>query len=134
MLVWSENLELGIEIVDKQHRDIFEQINKLISSFDEGKEQEQAYEILCFIEEYVNKHFRAEEFYLEKYEYKDFVPHVEMHRAFSKQLDYYKLSNRKAGMTRKAALEMDEFLTQWWNNHILKVDSKYVDTIGHKIS
>ena len=133
MLAWSENLKLGIEIVDRQHKEIFEQINKLIKSFDEGTEQQQAYEVLSFVEDYVNKHFRMEEFYLEKYEYQELLSHVQMHRAFSKQLEEYKFIHRRSGITRAAAIEMDEFLTSWWNNHILKADSQYVELIGEKI-
>lgn len=133
MLDWTEKLELGIDLIDNQHKNIFEQINKLSESFGEGSEQEQAYEVLCFIEEYVNKHFSTEEFFFEKHNYKEFANHVKMHRAFSKQLTDYKLSHRRSGMTKLAALEMDEFLTSWWNNHILKIDSKYVDEIGEQI-
>lgn len=134
MLVWAENLELGIELIDNQHKGIFEKINKLIESFDEGTEKEQAYEVLCFIEDYVNKHFSTEEFYFEKHNYKDFASHVQMHRAFSKQLEDYKASHRRSGMTKLAAIEMDKFLTSWWQNHILKIDSQYVEDIGEKIN
>lgn len=133
MLIWTEKLELGIDLIDNQHKNIFEQINKLADSFEEGSEQEQAYEALCFIEEYVNKHFSTEEFFFEKYNYKEFSTHVQMHRAFSKQLTDYKQSHRRSGMTKLAAIEMNEFLTSWWNNHILKIDSKYVDEIGEEI-
>lgn len=42
MLVWDESLELGIDLIDNQHRAIFEQINLLINSFDENTQQEQA--------------------------------------------------------------------------------------------
>jgi len=133
MLLWTEGLELGIDLIDNQHREIFEQINKLILSFDEGTEQESAYDVLCFIEDYVNKHFTTEEFYLQKYEYQDLANHIQMHRAFSKHLDDYKVSHRRSGMTRHAAIEMNEFLTSWWQNHILKIDSKYVEEIGEKI-
>lgn len=133
MLVWSEALELKIDIIDKQHKEIFEEINKLIGSFEEGKEQEQAYEVLCFIEDYVNKHFLMEEFYLKKYEYREFNEHSQMHRAFSKQLTDYKTHFRRSGITKMAAIEMNNFLVEWWNNHIIKVDSRYVEWISTKI-
>lgn len=133
MLNWNENLELGIELVDNQHKEIYEQLNKLIESFEEGTEQEHAYTSLCFIENYVNKHFKAEEFLLNKYNYKDIANHIKMHRAFSQLLEDYKVKHRRSGMTRLAAIEMNEFLISWWNNHILKIDSQYVAELGAKI-
>lgn len=133
MLVWDESLELGIDLIDNQHRAIFEQINLLIKSFDEDTQQDRAYEVLCFVEEYVNKHFSTEEFFLEKHKYNDYDSHIQMHRAFSKQLTEYKINHRKSGITKLAAIEMHDFLNSWWNNHIIKIDSRYVGDIGAHI-
>jgi len=134
MLAWTEKLELGIELIDNQHKDIFEHINKLLEAFDAGVEQEEAYEMLCFLEQYTHKHFSTEEFYFEKYNYKDLKSHVQLHRAFSKQLEDYKISHRRAGITKQAAMEIGELLIAWWYNHIINTDSKYVSDIGEKIN
>lgn len=133
MLIWSKELELKIEIIDNQHKDIFEVINNLIIAFDENNEQEKAYEALGFIEDYVKKHFQTEEFYLKKYEYNEMESHIKMHEAFSAQLNEFKISCKRAGITKKAAIQMSEFLLNWWYNHILKVDSKYVNWISGKM-
>lgn len=133
MLTWNESLNLGIDIIDKQHREIFETINKLTASFDEGQEQESVYEVLEFIEVYVHKHFATEEFYLKKYDYHDAQTHIKTHQAFSDKLAEYKAHYKRAGLTRMAAMEMNDILIQWWNNHILKTDYSYIDSIAQKI-
>lgn len=133
MLTWNESLKLGIDIIDNQHREIFDAINKLTVSFDEGHEQDGVYEVLEFIEIYVHKHFSTEEFYLRKYEYSDVEPHVKTHRAFFDKLAEYKTHYKRTGLTRLAALEMNNILIQWWNNHILQTDFKYIEHIAEKI-
>lgn len=133
MLVWSKNLELNIDIIDKQHKEIFEVVNKLLSSFEEHNELEETYKALGFVEEYIRKHFQTEEFYLRKYEYNELEEHLKMHQEFIVQLSEFKQSCKRAGITEKAALRMTEFLTNWWDTHILNVDSKYVPWILDKI-
>ncbi len=133
MLIWSKNLELNIEIIDEQHKGIFEEINKLIKSFEKHSEIDQTYEVLEFVEKYVKKHFQTEEFYLEKYKYHDLAEHKKMHEAFSEKLAEYKDSFKRSGITRIAALQMFDFLIKWWNNHILKVDTKYVDWLKDRL-
>lgn len=133
MLTWNESLKLGIDTIDTQHREIFDAINKLMASFDEGKEKESVYEVLEFIEAYVHKHFSTEEFYLKKYNYPEADLHIKMHKAFSDKLTEYKTHYKRTGLTRLAALEMNNILIQWWNNHISKTDFKYISHISGKI-
>ncbi len=134
MIEWTNELVLGIEVIDNQHKDIYTNINKLILAFEENNEQELAYEMLEFVEEYVRKHFQTEEFYLKKYGYNEFEKHVGLHRNFSAQLQELKASFKRAGITKRAALQMTEFLISWWDNHILKIDSKYVEWLSEKIA
>lgn len=133
MLTWNDSLNLGIDIIDTQHREIFEAINKLMVSFEQGQEKESVYEVLEFIEVYVHKHFSTEEFYLKKYNYPEADSHIKMHKAFTDKLSEYKTHYKRAGLTRLAALEMNNILIQWWNNHILKTDYNYIDCISEKI-
>lgn len=134
MLEWSENLKLNIETIDNQHKEIFNVANRLIQAFEENNDElSQTYEALCFAEEYIRKHFGTEEFYLKKYNYPNLNAHIKMHEAFSKQLDEYKLSWKRAGITKKSAIELTEFLSLWWKNHILNIDSQYVSWISDKI-
>ncbi len=133
MIVWSKSLELKIDIIDSQHKEILEEINMLMESFDTGAEKEQTYEILCFVEDYVNKHFSMEEFYLHRYNYKDIESHIPLHRAFSKKLTDFKSQYHKIGITKTAAKEMCQFLIEWWYNHILKIDAQYVSWIKEQI-
>lgn len=133
MLTWNDSLYLGIDIIDTQHREIFDAINKLTISFDEGHEKDSVYEVLDFIEVYVHKHFSTEEFYLQKYNYLETESHIKTHKAFSAKLAEYKSHYKRAGLTRLAAIEMNDILIQWWNNHILKTDYNYIDCISEKI-
>lgn len=133
MLTWHESLNLGIDIIDKQHKEIFEAINQLIISFNNGQEQEGVYEVLNFIEIYTRKHFSTEEFYLKKYGYIETDSHIKMHKSFSDKLDEYKLHYKRGGLSRQAALEMHDILIQWWNNHILKIDYKYKSCLSEKV-
>ncbi len=132
-LEWSNSLSLDIPVIDNQHKAIFVAINRLLESFNEGKEAELAFEVLAFVEEYVNKHFATEEFYLKKYAYADYENHAQLHKNFTKRLQAFKDSHRRGGLTKMAAVEMQEFLIDWWVVHIQKVDSKYASLLKNKM-
>ncbi|MDD3593560.1 MAG: bacteriohemerythrin [Candidatus Gastranaerophilales bacterium] len=127
MLQWNNRLKLGIDMIDEQHKQIFVVTNNLLDAFKRGSGQDQAYDAICFLEEYVKKHFQAEEFYFGKLNYPEKEYHIRLHRAFEAKLGELKDKHRKMGITRAAAKEISDFLVNWWVSHIQNVDRRYAD-------
>ncbi|MEK7700013.1 MAG: hemerythrin domain-containing protein [Planctomycetota bacterium] len=58
---WSENLAVGVTMIDDQHKGIFSRINTLMSAMSQGKGKEEVGKVLEFLADYTKKHFSAEE-------------------------------------------------------------------------
>ncbi|MDD3593559.1 MAG: hemerythrin family protein [Candidatus Gastranaerophilales bacterium] len=127
MIQWSERLKLGIDILDEQHKELFVVTNRLLEAFKKNNAQDQAYEAICFLEEYVIKHFRAEEFYFSKLPYPDKDNHIRLHKEFQRKIEDFKNRHFKTGITPVAAKEISSYLLDWWVYHIENVDRKYAD-------
>ena len=79
---WDPSLETGHEKVDKQHKQLVETLNKLISASEEGKDSEEIFKVLDFLTGYTIMHFKTEEDLMTKYGYSDYHIHKSYHEDF----------------------------------------------------
>jgi len=79
ILEWHDNLSVGIEKIDDQHKSMFDKLNEFFSSCGEGKCQEEVVNVLNFLDSYVAEHFYDEEQLQKKYNYSDYEQHKTEH-------------------------------------------------------
>lgn len=60
-LNWDLTLDIGIDSIDSQHRELFNRLDQLLASIDDGRSNDEVIKTLDFLEEYVVKHFNEEE-------------------------------------------------------------------------
>jgi len=60
MLEWKDSLVVGIDDIDKQHKELFNRINNLIIAIGSGNIKENINVVFAFLEYYVNDHFALE--------------------------------------------------------------------------
>ena len=80
---WKEELGIGIEEIDEQHRQMFRivrDIEQLLVTRCIGVRPEQLYEIITQLREYVSYHFYYEEALMQKYGYSKLEEHTQTHR------------------------------------------------------
>ena len=58
---FTKKLETGNAIIDKEHRELFQAVNKLLEACSEGKGRASMDETINFLNNYVNQHFSHEE-------------------------------------------------------------------------
>ena len=69
-LVWKDEFNVGVEIIDKAHQRLFSIINKLFALGEEEKKSRKACEEgIKFFYEHAVKHFADEEKYMEAIHY-----------------------------------------------------------------
>lgn len=121
--IWNARYETGIELIDAQHKSLFEAINRLAEAFRLGQSREQARECLAFLMKYVSEHFQTEERFLHDVGY----PDLPAHRAEHDQLTglTQDLAIRLAG-GEPVTMEVTIFISDWLQRHIREVDLKYV--------
>ena len=82
-LVWSDNYNIGVDIIDKEHQRLFRIINKLLAFGEEEKKGQWAcLEGIKYFKEHALKHFEDEEKYMESIAYRELETHKYIHRGF----------------------------------------------------
>jgi hemerythrin-like metal-binding protein len=128
---WKDEYSLGVEKVDRQHRHLFEIINKLIERSAESSDPKLVSETLTEMLNYAKEHFRDEEEMMQEYGYPEIERHKELHAYFIRttaELSINALNNQSMVLQ-----EIIEFLKMWLTLHILKVDMKYKDLFKAKM-
>ncbi len=131
---WDDQLNLGIEELDNQHKNLFLQITKFARAYQAGSGKQAAPEILEFLEKYVEEHFAAEEHYMLKYGFPDYQNHAALHREFYAKIIAYKQEYySQRGLSSYAVSKMLEMTLKWLLEHIKQVDKQYGVFIKNKM-
>jgi hemerythrin len=131
-LVWDDNLLLGVEDIDQQHREIFSRFEKLSYACQEQQGSDVVRESLDYLQEYVAHHFAAEESIMEKLAYPDLDIQREQHAAFRKDIDAMIAASQQGADGHRLSLEVDRRLVQWFILHIRNLDSKLAAFVREK--
>ena len=86
-LVWEERFNIGVEIIDKEHKRLFKIINKLFD-FEEEEEKNQwaCQESIKYFKSHAVKHFEDEEEYMESIHYEGLEMHRRIHMDFREKI------------------------------------------------
>lgn len=82
-LVWQDRYNIGVEIIDKEHKKLFSILNKL---FDLGKQEEKSQwvcqEAIKYFRDHAFQHFAEEEAYMASIHYEGLDTHKRIHKTF----------------------------------------------------
>ncbi|MDX1915836.1 MAG: hemerythrin family protein [Methylophilus sp.] len=132
-IVWKNENDLGIPIIDEQHRAIVATINSLYFFIQEGWGLSALTPTLNIIKSYSGFHFKTEEGILSKIGYSNIHKHIMAQKKFSKDLDtiaHEAIDCRDPSVLLK-------FLKTWWIMHLEEEHREYatcLDTIKDKES
>ena len=125
--IWTKEYELGVEVIDSQHKHFFEIVNRIYDTL-ENKETGSAdiQKIINELTEYALFHLGTEEKYFNQFAYSDQINHMKYHNDFRiKSGDYSdRIKDPKEDVT-KLALEITDFAKNWLQHHILVADKAY---------
>lgn len=86
-LIWNEQYNIGVPIIDKEHKKLLHILNKL---FDFGQEEEKSHfacqEAIKYFKDHAIEHFADEEAYMASIGYPGLEAHKRIHRDFRKRL------------------------------------------------
>jgi hemerythrin len=125
---WSEDLSIGVEQIDNQHRELFKRIGSLRWAIRNGQGRGALLETLAFLEEYVDAHFTAEEALMQQHNYPGIDEQRKEHEEFLKQLFDFreKLTDMEieGEFTAFLEIEIERKLSGWLAEHIGAIDKK----------
>lgn len=129
---WDPKLELGIPVIDEQHKKLVALCNNLYQGIlhtkdSAGSWQESLRGTLKECADYVMVHFRDEEKILQAVGYADFANHKAQHEIYTKKiLDTVQNFNT---ITVSDAIQFVKFLYDWIMSHIAYTDKLYVKSV-----
>ncbi|MDR3684546.1 MAG: bacteriohemerythrin [Geothrix sp.] len=130
-ILWDKSFSVGVEVLDQQHKQIVEIINRLIDEPKEGFGPDEVARILDDLAKFVHYHFQTEEQLLADHGYEDLRTQQAEHKEFRVELaDLCMGSMRNHTIVPINALL---YLKEWWVDHILVKDMKYRPFLMNRI-
>jgi hemerythrin len=124
MLVeWQDSFNLGIELIDDQHKRLVHYLNELYDSVVAGNTNDVIGPILDGLVDYTIEHFVTEENYQQESGYPGFAEHKAFHDDLTRQV--VQLQQQLFDEDIVISYETLEFLQNWLTDHILTQDKKF---------
>ncbi len=127
LIQWGPSLEVGIEIIDVQHRRLVDLMNELNEAMTQERGGESMGGILKGLVDYTHTHFRTEENLLERYDYDELDLHRREHRIFTDQIEIYQ--DRFTAGFMNMSNDVMEYMRGWLLTHITCSDRGYISTL-----
>lgn len=119
---WTEDLTVGSQEIDDQHKELFKMINQMLEACNQGKGKGVLTELLGFLEKYVVTHFGTEEKLMQKYNYPDYLNHKNHHEQFIQSFMELKNEMNTNGPGTHIVIMTNRVVVGWLNSHIRNVD------------
>jgi hemerythrin len=123
-LLWTKNLEVGVDLIDQQHKKWFEKADQLFETGKSGKSKEYIVKMFDFLDEYTRTHFKDEERYMQSINYPELSAQKQMHEGFIKKLKELRSEYEKDGVNLTVILNSNQFILDWLTKHISQADKK----------
>lgn len=125
-VVWEDRFNVGIGIIDEQHRKLIEFTNQLFEGCRAGQDtaNEAFRKILKDVVAYVRIHFTSEEQLMQGLGWDGYAAHKKLHEEFVRRV-LEDVANFESGQRFVPNLFV-RFLRDWLLEHIAVEDHKYV--------
>ena len=123
-LVWTDDVMVGVDILDIQHKKLFETLNTLVNAIEVHSGQKEVERVIGFLDNYVVEHFGTEEKMMKEVSCPRMDEHIEQHKVFIDSLDEVKGYYTSEGTTEDLSLMLRNNLCHWLVSHIMMVDKE----------
>ena len=125
-LAWTQDLAIGIPVIDGQHQRIVEYINQLDMLKHDAASAEVVADVLQNLVDYTLSHFAFEETLMEEAGYPFINAHKKVHQLFARRVgSFQELARSGEDITD----ELLHTLKAWLVNHIKRDDKDYTAVV-----
>jgi hemerythrin len=124
-MTWKDSFALGIPNIDKQHRELCDQIDRLFEAGSKGKGSDEVMNVLSFLEQYTVKHFADEETLQQQIKYPHYQSHKQKHAEFISKIAKLKKEATEKGVNIALVISLNQMISSWLIEHIKSTDSDY---------
>ena len=122
---WSDILSVGVDEMDNEHKELFKRINQLLSALLGRSKDYDLGEIVQFINEYIDFHFRDEEKLQAAYKYPKLEEHKKLHAIYEEYFREIEMKLKNDDFDAALLLEIQDKVVNWLLDHIARVDKQY---------
>ena len=120
---FDETLVTGNEMIDGQHKELIEKINKLLDSCEVGNDKLTAIKTLDYLADYTDFHFGEEEKLQESISYPGIEQHKKEHEKLRRVVEeLHEMLEEQEGPTEAFVAQVQENVINWLYNHIKGFD------------
>lgn len=129
-ILWTQDLNTGIDVLDNQHKRIVDYINQLGSAI-KLRDRGAVGAVLNELVDYTISHFAFEESLQEEAGYQYAKPHKAVHEVFIKRVAKFQ---EKHDSGEDVAAQLHAMLSTWLIHHIKRDDMAYVKEVNASIN
>ncbi|MBD3349189.1 MAG: bacteriohemerythrin [Candidatus Eisenbacteria bacterium] len=122
--LWEENLSVGVDVIDEQHKMLLSRLSELSESVSQRRGSGQIVGTLSFLSDYVDFHFGTEERHMTANDYPGYEEHKAAHEEFKRTLKRLSDDFEEEGATTGLADSINTLLINWFLKHIRQVDQQ----------
>lgn len=121
-ICWSNDLSVGIELIDEQHKMLIKHLSDLDQALQSGVGPAKVASTLNFLIDYTDFHFTAEEKHMAANNYPELKTHKKQHEEFKATLANLEEDLEEEGATQALVDSVDTLLVKWLFKHISTID------------
>lgn len=126
---WTGELEIGIGVIDGQHRRIVDYINAL-HDIGDNPDREIVGRVIGDLVDYTYSHFAFEEALMEEAGYDALAIHQNTHRSFCERVETLR---QRFAAGEDITTPLGTLLQTWLINHIMSDDNSYAALVKKKM-
>jgi hemerythrin-like metal-binding protein len=130
LIEWDDAFSVGNKQLDEHHKKFFHIINILHDAMKNGEEEKVLLTVLKELQQYVQYHFKAEETLMKIHAYPDYSSHKAEHEDAIQKVNKFMLDYER--QEENLAIDVLNFLSNLFQNHILHTDRKYIPFLTQK--
>jgi len=119
---WDPTLEVGIEAIDEQHKELFRRLDRLLQAMQAHQGAIEVGRLLDYLGEYVVTHFGQEETVMRDWDYPGYAAHKAEHEAFLEDFQTLRAEYLSSGPSAVITIRVTNRVTAWLREHIYRID------------
>ena len=125
-IMWEDSFCIGVDEIDKQHKELFDKVGELITAINKSveKHKKECIEAILFLKNYAVTHFAAEEAYQESIGYPYFDAHKEQHVKFIQTVLNHEKKMLESDFAESDVKSFAGTLTAWLLYHVADSDQQ----------
>lgn len=129
-MAWSEDLKLGVDLIDRQHRELFRRFEELQEACRQGQGRSRLVELHAFLNDYVASHFAEEEALMRSVGYPQLEEHAAGHAGFRQQMAGLATFLAVRGPSIDLLVDTNQKVMRWLVEHIRIADRALAAHLG----